>query len=224
MSAAEVLTALRGYRLPFDRRRGVRRDDTQKKLGMCLGYVMDYAKGWTASTYTMARPELSQLLVRFARERYPDFRFSSIQVNQGGSALHVDTMNHGPSLIVALGEHVGGDLWQFPDTRLTIRNRIQVCDGRLPHITLPYEGERYSLVFFNMRSVSRPGPSADRLRILRACGFRRPPVTESQGHRADLLPLAAAILRKEHGLSTRYIGDYTNRTLKKQIMKVRQRT
>ena len=126
-SAAGVLTALRGYRLPFDRRRGVRRDDAQKKLGMCLGYVMDYAKGWTASTYTMARPELSQLPVR--QGEIPDFRFSSIQVNQGGSALHVDTMNHGPSLSVALGEHVGGDLWQFPDTRLT--NRIQVCNGRL---------------------------------------------------------------------------------------------
>ena len=68
-----------------------------------------------------------------------------------------------------------------------------------------------------MRSVSRL--SADRLRILRACGFRRPQVTESEGHRADSLPLAAAILRKEHGLSTRYVGDYTNRTLKKQIMR-----
>jgi hypothetical protein len=179
---------------------------------------MNYAKGWTASAYTMARPELSRLLVRFVRERYPDFRFSSIQVNKGSSALHVDTLNHGPSLIVALGEHVGGDLWQFPGTRLKIRNRIQVCDGRLPHITLPYEGERYSLVFFNMKNVSRPGPSADRLRILRACGFRRPPVAESEGHRADLLPLAAEILRKEYGLSRKYIGDYTNQTLKKQIM------
>ena len=218
VSASEVLQALRDIELPFDKRRSVRRDDTQGKRGMCLGYVLNYAQGWTASKYTMSNPELSRLLVLFARQRYPDFRFSSIMVNKGGSALHVDKMNDGPSLIVSLGDHIGGDLWQFPNKRLNVRNRICPCDGRLPHITLPYEGERYSLVFFNMKGIQRPGPSPDRYRILKGCGFRKPRIDpENEGHRADLLPAAAAILRKEHGLSRSYIGDYTNKTLKNYV-------
>lgn len=218
ISPSAVLQALRDMELPFDKRRGVRRSDTKEKRGMCLGYVMNLGTGWTASRHTVKDPDLSRMLVLFARERYPDFRFSSIMVNKGGSALHVDTLNDGPSLIISLGDHVGGDLWQFPNKTLRVRNRLLPCDGRLPHITLPYDGERYSLVYFNMKGIRRDGPSPDRYRLLKICGFKKPRINPyAEGHRADLLSLAAEILRKEHGLSKHYIGDYTNKSLKDYI-------
>ena len=74
------------------------RNDADKKRSMCLGYVLQLNRGWVASRKTREHPDLAILLCRFASERYPDFKFSSIMVNVGGSALHVDKGNCGPSL------------------------------------------------------------------------------------------------------------------------------
>jgi hypothetical protein len=214
----EVLEALREIDLPPDRRRSVRRSDAHQKKGMCLGYVIQYDKGWVLSRWSTKYPELSRLLCRFASERFPDFRFSSIMVNSGASALHVDQGNCGPSLIVSLGDHVGGDLWQFPDTQLRVKDRLVPCEGRLPHITMPFEGERYSVVYFNMKG-DREGPESGQRRFLRQCGFHKPPKVpmDAIGARTDLLPVAARLLRKHWGLSKKYIGDFTNKSLRPTI-------
>jgi len=214
----EILAALREIDLPPDRRRSVRRSDAHKKLGMCLGYVIKYDEGWVPSRYSVKYPELSRLLCRFASERFPDFRFSSIMVNSGASALHVDRGNCGPSLIVTLGDHVGGDLWQYPGTQLRVKDRLVPCEGRLPHITLPFEGERYSVVYFNMKG-DRTGPEPGQRRFLRHCGFHKPPKVpvDAVGARTDLLPVAARLLRKHWGLSKAYVGDFTNKSLRPVI-------
>ena len=214
----DILEALREIDLPPDRRRSVRRSDAHKKMGMCLGYVVQYDKGWVLSRCSRRYPELSRILCRFASERSPDFRFSSIMVNSGASALHVDRGNCGPSLIVSLGDHVGGDLWQYPGTQLRVKDRLVPCDGRLPHITLPFEGERYSVVFFNMKG-DRQGPESGQRRFLRHCGFHKPPKApvDAVGARTDLLPVASQLLRKNWGLSKAYIGDFTNKSLRPTI-------
>jgi len=217
VTTTELLAALRDVELPFDQRRSVRRSDAHRKLGFCLGYVIQYDRGWTASKFTVKSPELSRLLCRFARERFPDFRFSSIMVNQGASALHVDKGNCGPSLIISLGDHVGGELWQYPGTVLNVKGKLKACDGRLPHITLPFRGERYSIVYFNMKG-ERMGPTPEKRALLRSCGFNKPPLANSDhSARTELLPEAAQILRKRWGLPQSYIGDYTNRSLKRVI-------
>ena len=214
ISPREVLEALRAINLPPDNRNCVRRSDAHKKAGMCLGYVIRYSQGWKRSKWSARYHELSRLLCRFAAERFPNFRFSSIQVNSGASALHVDRGNRGPSLIMSLGEHVGGDLWQYPGTQLRVKDRLVPCEGRLPHITLPFEGERYSLVYFNMKG-NREGPEPEQRRFLRRCGFHKPPKAPVDAIRArtDLLPSAARILRKNWGLSKAYIGDFTNKSM-----------
>lgn len=214
----DLLEVLRTVLLPPDNRRSVRRNDADRKVGVCLGYVIKYDFGWVPSRFTVKNPELSRILCQYARERYPDFKFSSIMVNKGSSALHVDRGNCGPSLILSLGDHVGGELWQYPNTVLRIKEELSPCEGRLPHITLPFEGERYSLVYFNMKG-DRKGPSTQHRRLLRSCGFNKPPKTtvDDQTARADLLTHAAQILRKKWGLPKSYIGDYTNRSLKPRI-------
>ena len=103
----------------------------------------------------------------------PGFLYSSVQCNKGyGASLHVDGNNAGPSAIVSLGNHSGGGLWVWDDKgdtvitaekdvaewckkgdRITgrvldIHDRLTIIDGCRPHQVMPFDGERYSLVFF----------------------------------------------------------------------------
>jgi len=218
ISPSDILRVLRGCEIPRERRKSVRKSNSDPKRGMCLGYVTKYDTGFVASQFTREAPELSRVLCRFAAEQYPNFKFSSIMVNEGGSGLHVDKGNLGPSLIMSVGDHVGGELWQYPNVTLRIKNRLRPCDGRLPHITLPFEGERYSIVYFTMKAQAAPPAPVERA-LLRSCGFRAPNQNSSDDRataRSDLLPHAAHILRKEWGLHKSYIGDYTNKSLKKR--------
>ena len=212
----QLLEALRKTKLPRDRRRNVRRDEADAKSGMCLGYVVKYDTGWAASRYTMSDPSLSTLLCQYARERFPDFSFSAIMVNRGSSALHVDAGNTGQSLIVSMGEHSGGELWQYPGQKLSIKDSLQACEGRLPHITLPFEGERYSVVYFNTKYGNRREPVPEQQSVLDACGFSPPPNerVDDMKPRTDLLQHAAELLARDWGLSEDYVGDFRNESIK----------
>ena len=207
-----ILEALRQEKLPHDIRKGVRRNKRDRKVGACLGYVEGYPPTWRASRMTRNNPELAKLICQYAKDRFPEFKFSTVQINKGGSALHVDILNHSrPSMIVSLGEHTGGELWQYPDVVLDIKHKLSECDGRVPHITLPYEGERYSLVYFTLKATKRPPPPPEEVQLLLQCGFDTPqPISERTKPRVDLLEAAAGILMSEYGLSSDYIGDYTN--------------
>lgn len=105
---------------------------------------------------------LIQLLVKWMKSQYPKFKFISIQLNNGyASAMPVDGNNVGPSVIVALGDFTGGQLWTydpsgsiyrqvtrrprgFPEVKVgeklpgqlvSIHNRPLAFDGTLPHGT-----------------------------------------------------------------------------------------
>ena len=138
-------------------------------------------------------------------------------INKGGSALHVDRMNFGPSVIVSLGLHTGGQLWQYPDLVLDIHNRPQLTNGLLPHMTLPYKGERFSLVYFNMcgNRAAMSTKDDEYLRLLGFHGIAKQPIAKPRP-RADLLDEAANILRKQ-GVSKRAIGDYRNQDMKLSV-------
>lgn len=60
---------------------------------------------------TLEHPELAELLCSYIRRKFPKFVFTSIMVNEGRSALHVDPSNCDLSTIVSFGEHTGGELW-----------------------------------------------------------------------------------------------------------------
>ena len=177
-------------------------DGENDKRGMVLGTVVDYAShNLKPSINTKRHKMLARALCKFAREEFADFPFTSIMVNKGGSELHVDRNNCGPSVIFSLGDHTGGELWQFnPSTWegdvLEIKNSPTKCNGLLPHATLPFEGERFSLVYYCLQSWRKP-PKEANASLLKDLGFwsvdDRP--ASYQVPRRHLLPLAARQLK-----------------------------
>ena len=92
------------------------------------------------------------------------------------SALHVDDYNSGPSYIVGLGTYAGGELWTLEHGPLDCHHSFCHYDGTEPHATLPFTGERYTLVFFTHQTHPRLG-DADRS-YLESLGFPLPKPTE----------------------------------------------
>ena len=84
--------------------------------------------------------------------------------------MHQDKNNAGPSLLCSLGDHTGGQLWQWPGGVLDIHNKIVECNGLVPHATLPFDGESYSIVWYCVRDL-RPAPSLYEANVLRELGF-----------------------------------------------------
>jgi len=89
---------------------------------------------------------------------------------------------------------------------LEIHNKFKLSDGLLPHATLPFKGERYSVVYYCVKELRTP-PCEDDRRLLHDLGFwpmeARPPKTGKA--RLDLLKLAAAKLND-------YLRDALNDT------------
>ena len=168
-------------------------------LTTTFGVLNDYARGPTLSRHSRKNLPLVRQLVQWTKSRFPGFPFTSIQLNNGyASAMHVDGNNEGPSIILALGEFKGGQVWAydpsglemrevtrklrgFPDVQIgeklpgkiiSIHNKPFKFDGTLPHATESFEGERYSLVFFVHRSWRRAAPAV--VRELRDLGFPVP--------------------------------------------------
>jgi len=55
---------------------------------------------------------LTRLVCAWTAKELPDFPFSSLQINYNYAAKkHVDGNNIGPSHIISLGDHAGGELW-----------------------------------------------------------------------------------------------------------------
>jgi hypothetical protein len=100
MSGSEILKYLRSIELPRERRRSV-----------LASFKHDYAQSWVCNSATLEHPELAELLCSYIRRKFPKFVFTSIMVNEGRSALHVDPSNCDLSTIVSFGEHTGGELW-----------------------------------------------------------------------------------------------------------------
>jgi hypothetical protein len=215
---ADLLTLLRAAEpLPIDRRRGVRRSTTHTKRGFVAGKITIPLSNRTALAQHSTRyAELVKAVNAWARKHWPDFRYTTMQINAGDSGLHVDSQNSGPSVIKAVGDFKGGRLWtaERPGELLDLRGRGRRIDGNFPHMTEPSEGERYTIVLFTMRDRTRaPLPQAAYTQYL-ALGF--PPITGRTPPgviRRDMLPEAAATVKRLHGFTDAAIGDYRNRTL-----------
>jgi hypothetical protein len=96
--------------------------------------------------------------------------FSNIQINKNfPGRLHVDKNNIGLSTMITVGKGCeGGALWIYGRLHPTL-NRSITFDGHKPHMTLPYTGTRYSLVFFSHNHVTQAPPAT--LRELKSFGF-----------------------------------------------------
>ena len=97
--------------------------------------------------------KLTELLCVLAKHEIPGFEFTSIQVNKNyASALHTDGRDAGASQIIGFGNYIGGKLWiangENSGHAIDIKNRWFQFDGTTPHAVFPFEGDRYSLVYF----------------------------------------------------------------------------
>jgi hypothetical protein len=222
---SSLCQVLKSISWPQDRRYSVRRSLKDKKKGFVLGRVLDYARGFAVSRALRIKEyeELCKMLNSWARSRFPGFNYSSIQLNAGGSALHVDRMNCGPSLIKAWGHFKGGRLWVMdsPTKLIDVKRTGKIMDGNAPHITMPYTGQRFSAVFFHMKGSYRELAEKNK-RYLRKLGFPLPMRRTNLCSipRSRELPDAAKYLRDKFGLSRKYIGDYN---LKSQLVPTRTR-
>ena len=166
---------------------------TTKKLGFALGLSSTRRREENITPLTRKLteefPDLVWTLCWYMRQRKPDFFFTSIYVNVGPSALHVDIGNCNKSAIMALGEFTGGRLWiMTPEGHgkvLDVRNKIQIMDGGFPHVTEKTCGLRFSIVWYTLRA-SRRILVAKVARELRSYGFpslRRRPKSCAPSHK-----------------------------------------
>ena len=140
--------------------RGVRWKTDTRKIGgksAVLGAVCDCNTGWRLSRASRQNLELTAALCRYMKARDPDFCFSTIHVCGGMKDLHVDGRNSGRSFIQTWGEYTGGGLWVLGSSPLDLRGGAYL-DGTIPHATLPFEGERFCVVFYGQWSRHKPMP------------------------------------------------------------------
>ncbi len=92
--------------------------------------------------------------------QHPLFKYTSIQINQGLRAtMHIDSANVGPSLFCELGPFFGGGLWECGTSlcgaaKVLSGHLWQPCNGRRPHVTLPFHGQRISIIAFTSDAAS----------------------------------------------------------------------
>jgi len=154
---------------------------------------------------TKRYPEFTQLLTRWLRERLPpelkqEFAYTSININKNyAGKLHRDGNNVGPSFIKAFGDFTHGELNYWPSDsgkgdleslkekdklKLNIRDNLLLFDGNRGHFVNPFQGERYSLVFFSIRTWNKvPKGEAD---AARKCGIPVP-TAKSMAYAQSLL-------------------------------------
>lgn len=115
---------------------------------------VDYSRQcWT-------RPKLFYHLQEFAR-KYVDISWTSITVNQNYRCQpHRDKGNYGNSFLVAFGDYQGGCL-QILEGDLSGNHDINCKPiktdfSKVLHSVQDFTGERYSLVFYNLKTTKMP--------------------------------------------------------------------
>jgi len=145
------------------------------KENVCVGAIHSFRTGSNIAknTFNPKLEKLQRTLLTLAKLYIPDFRFSSIQINKNfnSSVLHVDN-NIGPSFTLSVGDFTGGQLYVHKKGLLTTKERLVRFNGQNAHIVLPYEGKRYSFIFFT--NVSFLKLSEERKEHLKELGYPIP--------------------------------------------------
>lgn len=144
---------------------------------------------------TKRYPEFTELITRWFHEQLPDdlkdkFVYTSVNINKNyAGKLHRDGNNCGPSFIKAFGKFSGGELNYWPsDNKKTpleefdlddkekltvgIKDKLMLFDGNRGHFVNSFKGERFSLVFFSIRTWNKV-PKEDAREAAR-CGIPLP--------------------------------------------------
>jgi len=140
-----------------------------------LGLLRDRVGDIHLTTPTCMYPDVTRVLCRWLTDRLPadcaDFTFTSINLNYSYAArLHRDGNNFGPSFIAAFGDFTGGELNYYPEDNRVLkvtdfeklsdkhhkqlslrengRSNLALFNGNCAHSVAPFEGSRYSIVYF----------------------------------------------------------------------------
>lgn len=158
---------------PNKMRENVRREGTPFVYSETLGLVQSFTQQWYLSQRSRRHPAVLKLLCRWLRSHISpqakEFAFTSVTINAAYSAKrHRDAGNVGPSIVKAFGEFSGGELMYWPGDRpekrlkleelsardlvtLDVKENLVLFDGNRAHEVCPFDGERYSVVFFARR-------------------------------------------------------------------------
>ena len=101
--------------------------------------------------------KLYELTKEYIKYIDDDFYYTSIQYNKNNQCKkHLDKNNVGVSLIIGLGDYTGGELILYDENgenpvKHDIKNKPLKFNGsELYHETAPFEGERYTMVFYSI--------------------------------------------------------------------------
>ena len=147
MSYTKVLKELENTKFPKNKSRKNISDIPTTSFAM--GDINIYDRRHRGpSVYNTKFPELYALLKDFIKESQPEFEYTTIQINKNVLCeAHVDKNNVGLSYGISLGDFTGGNL-VIEGTPYDIHDIWIEFDGRLGHWVEPFEGTRYSLIYF----------------------------------------------------------------------------
>lgn len=163
-----LLTELHKVTIPKIPRSHVAKDGTvigqRDRLIGTIGRTTNYGWGRTRAGYkdyvnNKKHPELFAALVRFGNLAVPSgWTYQSITLNHGVQAKkHIDIQNNGDSVIVGIGNYIGGELNVYDISGIEfvshdIHDKPLMFNGAIyPHETKPFEGERYTMIFFKQK-------------------------------------------------------------------------
>lgn len=123
-----------------------------------LGYVykrnQPRSKGKQLTAFSIKQPQLYDCLIKLADKYFPEFKWTSIQLNHNVTCTpHKDKHNNGASIIFAVGDYVGSNLViEMPGNiqEINIHNTIVSFEGaQHTHYNSPLlSGTKYSFVFY----------------------------------------------------------------------------
>ena len=118
----------------------------------CFG-VVKYQGKYTLSKYIKKYPEMMYLFEEFIDSHLSGFEFNSVYVNKNVVCKwHIDSKNVSESLLVGLGEYTSGQSVlkiKNKEIKFNIKSQSLLFNGsEIEHRSLPFKGDRYSLVFF----------------------------------------------------------------------------
>jgi hypothetical protein len=177
---AALFRVLQGLEMRRLVRQQVRRESSDDSVqGNCFGITRSPTGDLACKSGSHADQRAIRAVMDSLLAQHPLFRCTSLQVNRGlRAALHIDNANLGISAFAELGPFSGGGLWSAEGNSQSVLagGAWQLCNGRVPHCTLPFIGERISLIAFcNDASLQLfDGPGAEVMKKAQCLGFPMP--------------------------------------------------
>ena len=108
-------------------------------------------------------PELELVFKEFQELYFPEFNYTSVQMNKNFPCpRHIDGTNVGTSILLCIGDYTGGELvvegFKSDGSDAVVDNRnslFQFNGAEYYHWVKPFQGTRYSLVFFSNKTIAK---------------------------------------------------------------------